>query len=154
MGWHPVDRDDNRVIPRSLAGNSTIDVWTITVDDNDAPVFTTPADIAVFCGDDLTPANTGDVVSAQDCNSYTISYNDVGMYNMSPCVGDQIARTWKVIDACGNESVDIQVITVEDNAAPTFVEVPSDTTIACDASVPASSVVATTLRTFFGKRSP
>ena len=47
-----------------------------------------------------------------------------------------------VFDDCGNEAVDIQVITVEDNAAPTFVEVPADTTIACDAAVPASSVVA------------
>ena len=125
-----------------LAGNSTINVWTITVSDDDAPVFSAPADIAVFCGDDLSPANTGDVTSAEDCNSYTVSYNDVGMFNMSPCVGDQIARTWRVLDDCGNEAVDIQVITVEDNAAPTFVEVPADTTIACGAAVPASSAVA------------
>lgn len=126
-----------------LTGNSTLDVWTITVVDNAAPAFSAPDNITVNCGDDLSPANTGEVTSAVDCNSYSITWNDAGMYNTDPCVGEQIARTWRVTDACGNEAVDIQIITVIDAAAPSFVTVPSDTTISCDAAVPASDVVAT-----------
>ncbi len=126
-----------------LDGNTTIDTWTITVVDDAAPVFTAPADITVTCGDDLDPSTTGDVTSVTDCNTYTITWNDAQIFNMDPCVGgDTRARTWRVTDACGNEAVDIQVITVVDGAAPTFVEVPNDTTISCDAAVPASDVVA------------
>ena len=123
-------------------GNSTQAVWTITIQDDEDPTFTVPADIAVNCGDDLSPSNTGDVTDAADCNTFTISYNDANLYNQDPCVGESIARTWRVEDACGNEAVKIQVIMVNDAAAPTFAEVPADTTIACDAAVPASDVVA------------
>ena len=127
-----------------LEGNSTIDVWTITVEDNAAPVFSAPADITVTCGQDLDPSVTGDVTDVTDCNTYTVTWNDAQIFNMDPCVGgDTRARTWRVTDACGNESVDIQVITVIDGAAPTFVEVPSDTTVSCDAVLPASTAVAT-----------
>ncbi len=127
-----------------LDGNVTIDTWTISVVDNTAPVFTTPADITVTCGEDLDPSNTGDVTSATDCNTYTVTWNDAQIFNMDPCVGgDTRARTWRVTDACGNEAVDIQVITVIDGASPAFAEVPADTTVSCEATVPASDVVAT-----------
>lgn len=125
-----------------VAGNSAQQTWTISVVDNAAPTFETPADISISCGDDLSPSNTGDVLSAVDCNAYTISYSDAFVFNTDPCVGEVRARTWRVIDACGNEAFDIQLITVLDAEAPTFVEVPADTVIACDAAVPTSEVVA------------
>ncbi len=125
-----------------VAGNSSTATWTITIQDDQAPTFTAPADVAVNCGDDLSPANTGDVTDAADCNTFSITYSDANLFNQNPCVGEGIARTWRVEDACGNEAVKIQVIMVNDAAAPTFVEVPADTTISCDAAVPTSDVVA------------
>ena len=124
------------------AGNSTSATWTISVVDDAAPVFSAPADITVNCGDDISPASLGEVTSATDCNGYTISFNDATMFNMDPCIGEKIARTWRVADDCGNEAIDIQIITIVDAAAPSFAQVPADTTISCDAVVPTSAVVA------------
>lgn len=124
------------------AGNTATATWTITVEDNSAPVFEAPADVTVNCGDDLSPAGVGEVTSAVDCNGYTITYNDADVFNLDPCVSQVIARCWNVTDECGNEAIDFQIITVNDNAAPTFPEVPADITIACDEAVPASDVVA------------
>jgi hypothetical protein len=124
------------------AGNSTSSTWTISVVDDAAPVFSAPADITVNCGDDISPASLGEVTSATDCNSYTISFNDATMFNMDPCIGEMIARTWRVADDCGNEAIDIQIITIVDAVAPSFAQVPADTTISCDALVPTSDVVA------------
>ena len=124
------------------AGNSSTATWTLTVIDDDAPVFEAPADLTVACGSDLSPATTGDVTVADDCDEYTVTYNDADLFNMDPCVGENIARTWRVADACGNESVSIQVITVVDAQAPTITAFPADTAIACDATVPASTIEA------------
>ncbi len=44
---------------------------------------------------------------------------------------NNITRTWRVTDACGNVNEQIQMITVEDNEPPTFT-VPDDVTIECD----------------------
>ncbi|MGB1073287.1 MAG: hypothetical protein ACPGYZ_04260 [Flavobacteriales bacterium] len=125
------------------AGNATTAAWTLTVIDDDAPVFETPANLTVGCGSDLSPASTGDVTVAEDCDDYTVTYNDAQLFNMDPCVGENIARTWRVADACGNESVGIQVITVSDLAAPTITSAPADTTVSCDATLPTSTIEAT-----------
>ena len=125
------------------AGNATTAAWTLTVIDDDAPVFDTPANLTVGCGSDLSPASTGDVTVAEDCDDYTVTYNDAQLFNIDPCVGENIARTWRVIDACGNESVGIQVITVADLAAPTITAAPADTTVSCDATIPTSNIEAT-----------
>jgi len=126
-----------------VAGNSSTAVWTLTVIDDDAPVFETPADVTIGCGDDLSPSNTGDVLVADDCVEYTVTYNDAFLFNLDPCVGEDRARTWRVVDACGNESVGIQIITVMDTEAPTIISFPADTAIACDAVVPVSDIEAT-----------
>ena len=124
------------------AGNSSTAVWTLTVVDDEAPVFETPADVTVGCGDDLSPSNTGDVLVADDCDEYTVTYNDAFLFNLDPCVGENRARAWRVTDACGNYSVGIQIITVMDTESPTVTSFPADTTIACDAVVPVSEIEA------------
>ena len=100
------------------AGNATTAAWTLTVVDDDAPVFDTPADMTVNCGSDISPASTGDVTVAEDCDDYTVTFNDAQLFNIDPCVGENIARTWRVMDACGNESMGIQVITVVRSRCP------------------------------------
>ena len=125
------------------AGNSTSTSWTISVVDDAAPSFDGPADFTANCGDDLSPASTGEVSNASDCSSFDVTYNDVDMFNTDPCIGQMIARTWRATDECGNEAIDIQIITVLDAAAPSIVSVPADTIISCDAAVPASEIQAT-----------
>ena len=53
-----------------------------------------------------------------------------------------ITRTWTVSDCAGNSTSHVQVVTVEDNTAPTFVETLPDTTITveCD-NVPAADTL-------------
>ncbi|MBK9013663.1 MAG: proprotein convertase P-domain-containing protein [Saprospiraceae bacterium] len=44
-----------------------------------------------------------------------------------------ITRTWKFVDQSGNTGTDVQIITVEDNAAPTFTR-PADVVLDCPGS--------------------
>ena len=126
-----------------IAGNSVSADWTISIADNAAPTFDSPADITVNCGDDLSPTVTGEPNNIADCNTFTSAHNDVQVASTGSCVSEQIERTWSVTDACGNEATAIQLITVMDAAAPIITEVPADTTMACDAVVPASNISAT-----------
>ncbi|MEL6637142.1 MAG: hypothetical protein AAFR05_10365, partial [Bacteroidota bacterium] len=54
---------------------------------------------------------------------------------IAPACGNTgvITRTWQLQDACGNLNEQVQIITIEDNAAPTFT-IPADLTIECDQS--------------------
>ena len=54
-----------------------------------------------------------------------------------------LSRTWTATDACGKESSQSQVITVEDTAVPTFNEIsPADMTEECDAVSPTETLTA------------
>ncbi|NBL66131.1 hypothetical protein GV828_13100, partial [Flavobacterium sp. NST-5] len=45
-----------------------------------------------------------------------------------------LSRTWTATDLCGNTVSHTQIVTVEDNSAPTFNEtLPIDLTVSCDA---------------------
>ncbi|MBK8922691.1 MAG: HYR domain-containing protein [Saprospirales bacterium] len=119
--------------------NSVECVQTITVTDTTPPVFTScPADMTVDCGDELDPfENTelGVPMADDNCDDdLTLSYDDAT--TLGNCLY-LITRTWKVVDDCGNPSsasACVQVITLEDNAAPT-ISCPSDATVECTASL-------------------
>jgi hypothetical protein len=115
-------------------GNTSVEfIQTIYILDTTAPTFTRPSDVTIYtdanCGYDALPTATGEVLNVADnCSTgLTASYEDAVD---ETCEGARvITRTWSVSDDCGNAaSVQIQMITVIDNTAPTFTR-PADITI-------------------------
>ena len=119
-------------------GNTTNHAQLVTVIDTTAPSFVhTPANVTVQCSDSTAPAGTDGPATATDAcgmdpNS-PISYTEVE--DLSGCNGTgTITRTWSALDACGNTAESVQIITVVDTIAPTFVHSPVDVTVECDGS--------------------
>ncbi|WP_170111412.1 HYR domain-containing protein, partial [Mangrovibacterium marinum] len=107
--------------------------------DSEAPIFTVPADKIITkdadCNYDASTDVTGDVTDEHDnCSTgLEATYSDVVI--PGSCDGEVIIeRTWFLEDDCGNQTVQIQTITVADNnLGPTFTA-PADITIYRDAS--------------------
>ncbi len=121
-----------------IHGNSATCEQLVTVIDTEFPTFTAPGDITInkdaTCGYDASPDITGDVTNeADNCDtSLDATYTDVVV--AGACEGEQIiTRTWSLSDDYGNTTTHDQIITVEDNTAPTFT-VPADITIYKDAT--------------------
>ena len=59
------------------AGNSEIDISTVTVEDTTSPTIQVPADITIMFGDDISPTNTGTAIAADivDANP-AITFSD------------------------------------------------------------------------------
>ncbi|WP_179335132.1 DUF6923 family protein [Winogradskyella costae] len=99
--------------------NTTTFVQTITVQDTTAPLFneTLPTDIVAEC--DAVP--TAETLTASDnCGNAEVSFLEE--ITDGSCMGDYIIeRTWTATDACGNDAVHTQIISVQDNTAPTSV---------------------------------
>jgi hypothetical protein len=58
-------------------------------------------------------------------------------------VAGTITRTWTATDNCGNTATATQTITVIDNTAPIFANVPTNVTVDCGAIPSAATVTAT-----------
>ncbi|MEN8203729.1 MAG: gliding motility-associated C-terminal domain-containing protein, partial [Bacteroidota bacterium] len=98
-----------------------------------APTFTAPADITIYsnasCVYDTSVVATGDVVDESDNCSVGLVATYVDVVDASDSCAITITRTWSLVDDCGNAALDqVQIITVEDNIAPTFTA-PADITI-------------------------
>ena len=119
-------------------GNQDSLVQVITVEDTEAPTFVgVPNDTTVDCNNIPVAAT---VTATDNCDtSVEVDYEEI--------IGDgcpyTITRTWTSEDACGNIDSVVQVITVEDTEAPTFVGVPNDTTVDCNNIPVAATVTAT-----------
>jgi hypothetical protein len=109
---------------RDDCGNTTTKVQIITVEDKTDPTFTVPENTTIFtdadCEYDADPSITGTVDDeADNCSAdLTAKYADV--IAAGSCAGEVvITRTWTLTDDCGNKTEQQQIITVEDNTAPT-----------------------------------
>jgi hypothetical protein len=108
----------------------------ITVTDDINPTFDVPADITIFtdamCDYDADTLITGVPTNIMDnCDmAPNVSFADV--ITMTPCGMDLITRTWTIEDECGNLSIAVQVITVEDNIDPVITNCPADGIFECD----------------------
>jgi gliding motility-associated-like protein len=118
-----------------VCGNSRNVNQTITVQDTVPPAFIVPADTTVNCGleNDLDvvgrPSMLSDNCSTLDSISFEIVSEDL---IAGSCDNDYIVeRTWRVVDECGNDSLQIQRITVIDTIAPTFSTPSADLVITC-----------------------
>ena len=109
-----------------LCGNTAQHIQRIFVIDNEAPVlegdFTT---VFVGCGEvPELPA-----VSATDnCANPQVLFEEE--WGAPGCV-QLLTRTWTAIDLCGNTTVAVQQIFIEDQSAPVFTTVPENITTNC-----------------------
>jgi hypothetical protein len=108
------------------AGNYTTDVQVITISDNTKPVITAPSDLTVNCGTSTLPAATGTAAATDNCSTATVTYSD-------HTSGNVITRTWKATDAAGNNSTDVQTITIVDLVKPT-ITAPNNVNVNCGSS--------------------
>ncbi|MEZ0006593.1 gliding motility-associated-like protein [Flavobacterium sp. 28YEA47A] len=109
-----------------LCGNTAEHTQIVTVTDTQAPTFveTVPADVTVACG--AIPAAVT-LTATDNCSLATVTMLET--IENGACAGDKIiTRTWTAVDLCNNIASVTQVITVEDNTAPTLIT-PLQTTI-------------------------
>ncbi|MBL7796418.1 MAG: HYR domain-containing protein, partial [Saprospiraceae bacterium] len=116
-------------------GNSTSFVQTITVNDDVAPTFSNkPADYSADCSEDVQPVVAPDV--DDNCDVYTVDFSETTA--PGGCEDNfVITRTWVATDICGNASTYVQTVTIEDDIAPVFSNVPAGESHDCSQDVPA-----------------
>ncbi len=120
------------------AGNTSTCTQMVTVNDDEAPVITCPADLIVSADAGTCDATTvvlGSPVTTDNCSVALITNDAPGVYGLGTTV-----VTWTVVDGSGNTSTCTQNVTVEDYEAPTIV-CPMDVTITADAGVCGSTAV-------------
>ena len=126
-------------------GNTSICLQIITVDDSTPPVITLcAADVTVECTDSTDPADTGMSTATDACDpAPVVTFADVTMAGV--CAQEYtIARTWTATDACGNTSICLQTITVDDSTPPMITLCVADVTVECtDSTDPADAGMST-----------
>ncbi|MBL7818002.1 MAG: gliding motility-associated C-terminal domain-containing protein, partial [Saprospiraceae bacterium] len=117
-------------------GNSRTVSQEVSVGDNEAPVLSNvPANVTLNCGGTLPIGNLVRATDVCDPNP-RITMNDVTQ--RGNCEGSYtVVRTWTATDACGNTATASQTISVGDNEAPVFANVPTNVTVNCGGTVPA-----------------
>jgi len=126
------------------AGIKDSDTQTVTLNDNEAPSITAPADKTANTNDDGTGDCTSTVVlgsptSSDNCEvDFTKAYVDGSEVNPSTFkfpIGSTTV-TWEVTDKAGIKNSDTQTVIVSDNEDPTASN-PAPVTVQCTADVPA-----------------
>jgi hypothetical protein len=107
----------------------------ITVVDNGKPMLVVPANMTIACHE--TPPPVGTPTASDGCTgAVAITYLGQTTSN-SQCPGTyDILRIWRAADACGNNTVAGQTITVQDNNPPVFTGFPENVTIQCNQNLP------------------
>jgi hypothetical protein len=119
-------------------GNDTMCVQMILVQDTTAPVLTCPVDVTLNCPSDTTPAVSGMATATEECTPDAImSYSDV--VTPGDCEGAfTVTRTWVAADSCGNDTMCVQTIVVQDTVKPVLA-CPADITLNCPADTSTSN---------------
>jgi len=120
-------------------GNSILVNQIITVDDDILPTATSPAPLSVDCVGDVPAPDVNAVTDeADNClGTITVAFVD-DVSSGGPCP-EIITRTYSVTDACGNQTLVTQTITINDITPPTASS-PATVTVDCIADVPAPDV--------------
>ena len=128
-------------------GNTVSVIQTINVVDTTGPEFTVPADANIACTEDAMDLTlTGDVTDASDAcsNEVAVEYTDAIVTSANACFANNtVIRTWTATDACGNSTSKEQIITLVDDNAPSFTNVPEGLTLACGDDIPFVDATAT-----------
>ena len=106
---------ERRFLAIDLCGNSTLEVQTVTVTDNDLPYFTyVPADVTYACDEEPV---LEDAEADDDCSSFEITTTTDTAFGTCASNYDLI-RTFTAVDACGNMADAQQIISIRDTEAP------------------------------------
>ncbi len=111
-------------------GNVTAHTQHITVQDKQAPVFTSvPDNVTIECDD---PIPSGSAEAEDNCDpQVTITKKEKTV--PGSCTGEYlILREWTATDDCGNSTTAGQQIYVVDTTPPVLLGVPEDATVECD----------------------
>ncbi len=123
-------------------GNTSQHVQTITVLDNEAPVFSgvMPTNAIVEC-DNIPIAPV--LAASDNCGAANVTFAET--ISNATCANEYtLTRIWTATDGCGNSQQHIQVLTIQDNSAPVFNGTLSgNLTVECDAVPAAPQVTAT-----------
>ena len=112
-------------------GNAATAEQMIERIDETAPTFNNlPADQTVSCGAIPPPAN---VTASDNCSEVSISFNESTDSGGCP----NIYRTWIATDACGNTSMFVQTLFVDDNEPPVITGIVPSVNTTCNALPPA-----------------
>ncbi|MCC6600760.1 MAG: T9SS type A sorting domain-containing protein [Crocinitomicaceae bacterium] len=107
-------------------GNSAQSSQTITVIDNQPPVFTfVPETVSVTCGNEFGVA---DATAIDACSNVTVTFADTPLE--SGCLGSFL-RTFTATDGCGNSATASVIVNFIDNTPPQFLSFPSDVNVDC-----------------------
>jgi len=124
-----------------LSSNRTA---TVTIEDNNAPTFPTPAQpLNVECDVNTTTAinawlaANGNAVAAEACGTVTWSHNYTGYSTVCPGAGTATV-TFIATDECGLSASTTATISVSDTQNPTFTTPPSSMEVQCSGSVTAA----------------
>ncbi len=120
-------------------GNATSFVQTITVNDTQAPTWTStlPGNLTLNCGEAVPAAAT--LTASDNCNQpVDIELSETWQPGAGPNDGNVLVRTWTAEDDCGNAISHVQTITVNDLVAPVLGNLPAATvSVSCSEQVPA-----------------
>ncbi|NJO87252.1 MAG: hypothetical protein HC821_04475 [Lewinella sp.] len=117
-------------------GNSSSRTQTISVVDDEQPSFQVPFDEQLLCTQnfnnlDLTGRPTQLNDNCTPIDQLMVSHTDNIIYQPNCNFNFNIQRTWRVVDLCGNSSVQVQNIFVADNQPPNFTA-PPNVAVRCD----------------------
>ncbi|TRY66722.1 hypothetical protein TCAL_13779, partial [Tigriopus californicus] len=122
-------------------GNTATASQVLQVEDNEAPSFASvPENIEVSCSGEIP---TSSPTATDNCDQ-DVSISETQEQNAGSCENSyEIIRTWIATDNCGNTASTRQVVTVKDDEAPTFANVPANTSVGCDQELPSTAPTAT-----------
>jgi len=110
-------------------GNSTTATQTITIEDTTAPVVEGEVEVFISCENyDVAESHA---TASDNCGAVTLTWEDNQASGGCVVPVGQYVRVYTAVDECGNESIFEQILTLTDEVAPVFTEVPDSYTAEC-----------------------
>jgi len=119
-------------------GNTNTCVQLLTIDDDEDPVITCPADLTAVCDISEQPVYTtyAEFTAAggsatDNCGIDGATFQLVSETSDGASCPEEVTRIYSIADSCGNTSTCVQLITIDDDEDP-VITCPSDLTAVCD----------------------
>ena len=109
------------------------------VDDTPPTLTGVPADLTMDCSDYAAGLPAANVIAQDICDDNVDLLT--GTTEIPVDCGVIVWRTWLATDDCGNQTMAIQTITVQDLTPPAIVSAPADITISCNEPEPSDQPV-------------